>query len=378
MLNAMSNKFDAKNIAMYNYRWVYFINGKYFAMCKGDAIEIPYDVLARKVANDPLVHNANQVTQIIDMINIMNTCDQNGNPLEKWPDPTVIADAKLKGPISTPPALPISVSYKEWVLLSSLFLHPDRKKFYIIQGKSNSGKSTFLNLVKQVYDNDAFALQFDELDSEFKVSEAITHRLICCDEVGMNTVDGARLKTITSHDEMVCNRKMQRPFSMKTQSLIIGACNNMPNIMVADDGVLTRYCYYIKNDVIKEMNPGIAKYVYTHDTLVDVVRYAMYVDEMLEANGMDWFDCFRKDTRDLITLHNSVYITCNSEGYEFNCGGYKAYRKDAIELGFKPYGYDKFIFLCETFRDWGYLEYDEDKDRIVRTVSAGGNTSQPR
>lgn len=378
MNNVMSNKFDPKKIAQCDFRWVSFINGKYFSMFKGAPREIPYDELARRVAEDPLIKNANQVAQVIDMINIMNTCDLHGKPFEKWPEPIVIAEAKRKGVLSTPPALPISVSYEEWVLLASLFLHPDRKKFYIIQGKSNSGKSTFLNLIKQVYDNDAFALQFDDLDSEFKVSEAISHRLICCDEVGMKNVDGVKLKVITSHEDMICNRKMQRPFSMKTQSVIIGACNNMPNIMVADDGVLTRYCYYVKNNVIKDMDPAIAKYVYPHDTLVDVVRYAMCIDECLEANNIDWFDCFRKDTRDLIVLHNSVYVACTTSGYEFNCGGYKAYRKEAMEMGFKPYGYDKFIFLCETFRDWGYLEYDEEKDRIVRPLPTGGDAGQSR
>ncbi len=352
-------KFDAKMLATHDYGAIKFVNGKYFYYRDHAWEEIPMLALKALIAKHKDVHSATQVDNIIDMINITNIFDDNNQILDTWFEPPVISEAKRLGVLSIVPALPISVTYKEWVLLSSMILHPERKKFYIIQGKSNSGKSTLLNIVKQVY-GDTYSLQFDELDNDFKVSEAITHRLICCDEVGEGHIDGAKLKQIVSHDEMTCNRKNLRPISIKTNSVLIGACNNTPKLMIADDGVITRFCYYLKDTVIENPDPSLAHYTYDEQTLISVVRYCLYVDKTLTK---DWFDYFVDETHDLIVKKNSLYIVAQYDGFQHCLDGYKSYRKSAMELGYKPYGYENFEYMLELFKDWGYL--NEDGQQVV-------------
>lgn len=259
-----------------------------------------------------------------------------------WYDNYIVKEAKKPGDIK-PLAYPLN--NKELKLIHELlFYKGDKRKITILSGIGGSGKSTFGNLVQQLFSNDIAAIDLDSIKNRFTLSLALRHKLIYGDDLQNMPLEGSFFKTITSGALMSVEQKYQDAQSIKPQSALLFNCNKPPHIDISDTGMLRRIVYYYKNTKIADTDiddPNLVNKKYTTDELINIARAAYQIDMK------NWFKDFEEETHDLLSKYNSVRL--------FKTTNYAIYKQEAIDNGYKPYSRQNWEIIHETFDEWGVL-----------------------
>ena len=266
---------------------------------------------------------------------IMNFSDEN----KLWPELPLVKKARQLGPINEKITLPFSLTRKQLIIINRLLFHPEDERMFITTGKGQTGKSTFLNIIKQLFNNDYSSASVGDLSNGFIVAEAVKHRLICSDELGKGDLDTKILKQLASKQPLTINPKNSPPHEIISQSALFWCCNLVPKIDASDSGLLRRIVYYERNTKINNPDPTLNKKIFTEDELLLIARRALAYD------SPTWFDEFKKETYLNIMKNNSVYLTWEAINYS-------DYRELCLKKGLKAYSEPNYYTLKNLFTDW--------------------------
>ena len=258
-------------------------------------------------------------TEIDNIIDNLYTTNVN----DWWPDLPRVVKARELGPLPKDTKLPFPLDEKQLIIIDRLLFHREGNNLFITTGIGGSGKSTFLNIVKQLFDNDVSPASISQLGNEFTQAEAVKCRLIASDELSTGELNNADLKKMSDHNDIYCNPKGTKGYASKCQSQFIWSCNKVPRIDATDTGIMRRIVFYERNTKIQNPDPTLSKKIYTEDELLLIARVALaYEDD-------HWKDVFDEETHKLIMKDNSVNL-CPATTYQeyvdsCRCKGLRAF-----------------------------------------------------
>lgn len=262
----------------------------------------------------------------------------------KWYDLPIVEDAKN---YKNKHQMCYPLKTKQLMIINYLLRH-DEEIAFILTGVGGSGKSTFANIICQIFDNDTAALNLADLSNPFTLATGINKRLIYSTEINSDEMDNGILKQLFSNEEITINPKNQQPYKTRCQSSFFFNCNVAPKLDLADTGLLRRILYYDMNIKIKNPDKTLNKREWTYDDLVNIVRHALDVDMT------DWQKKFETETRYYVVKNNSVYINRREEKYN-------DYVIECRAQGLKPYSKPKWENIRALLKEWNLL----DKTQLV-------------
>lgn len=308
-----------------------FISGKWFRK----RVEIKN--IRKYLYVTGLFKSVDQLDKVIDSYIVMY------GKSSKWYDLTIIKEAKDLQELK-PMCYPLNE--KQLMIINYLLRH-DEEVFFILTGVGGSGKSTFANIICEIFDEDVAPLNLSDLSDDFKLATGIDKRLIYSTEINSDEINNGVLKQLFSNEELTINPKFSKPYKARCQSAFIFNCNIPPRLDLSDSGMLRRILYYSMNEKIQNPDPTLNKKEWTHDDLVNIVAHALNVDMT------NWKDKFKDDTRYNLLKYNSVFRFKDEDNY----GEYVEKCKDD---GLKPFARPKWEEIRLLLVEWGYI-----KEKIV-------------
>lgn len=304
----------------------------------------------RAIINNGLANNPSELNELIDMYEIMYE-----EPLD-WYVPASVK--YFYSMLWTKADIPFPLNREQLTIINRLLFHPDDEKFFILTGVGGSGKSTFLNIIKQLFDNDVSASTLADLSNEFKLEEALRHRLICADELNSDDINNGAVKTICSRQPVHVNRKYGSTYQTRSQSAMIFSCNKPPRLNISDSGMMRRVVFYSMNKKIENPNSAMKSLVLSPNDKANIIALAAEVD------NDNWEDLFKDDTRRVLKSTNSVYLTREYFDYE-------RYVDKCLRARYKPFSENNWREIAELFSLW---EGEEQSELWAKEVynSAGG------
>lgn len=265
----------------------------------------------------------------------------------KWYDLPIIAEAKAQEELK-PLCYPLND--KQLMIINYLLRH-DEEVFFILTGVGGSGKSTFANIICEIFDKDVAPLNLSDLSDDFKLATGIDKRLIYSTEINSDEINNGVLKQLFSNEELTINPKFQKPYKARCQSAFIFNCNIPPRLDLSDSGMLRRILYYSMNEKIENPDPSLNKMNWSHSDLVNIVAHALKMDMT------NWKENFKEDTRYNLLKYNSVFRykeVVSYTDYVDNC------RRD----GLKPFARPKWEEIRLLLIEWGYIGLEEVEDDV--------------
>lgn len=361
------------NCELLHYNGLRHINGKFFF--GDDEVTNIKSFLINWNMSNYICEDANDVNKILDTFLLMypSTDEWYDLPLIKrikeTCTPDIIGlddfiDFEIKTTLGS-----YFLTHKQLVLLK-LLLFTNEPILPILSGTGGSGKSTFLNLVKQLFGNDYASATLDQLSNNFTLHECIRHRLVCADEVNSDRLDYGKLKTLVSQEEVMCSAKYQDDKTYKTQSRFIFCCNKAPRIDITDEGMGRRIIYVKMNTVVAEPIKGLDTYIYSESELLSTLKFIYALDIK------DWKLLFRRDTREILVERNSVYTWYKYAMDKVNEYGngvsnptmyppkrpskdYDGYLRYRETIKTNCYNYENFLDVYEKLEEWGFIKDDD-------------------
>lgn len=200
------------------------------------------------------------------------------------------------------------LTHQQLIIIYYLVYMQDSEIMFITTGKAKTGKSTYLNIVRQLFENDFSSATLSDLTSnEFVRATAIQHRLICSDEINSDDVDAGILKTLISRQPTLLNAKNMKPIEIKSQSSLFYCCNKEPRIDITDTGIMRRVIFYRRDKRIENADKSLKTKVYTKEELLDFLILAIYTYDFFMDKDIDPLDIFAIDTGHYIFQSNSVF-----------------------------------------------------------------------
>ncbi len=268
---------------------------------------------------------------------------------EDWYRPSIIKEAmQLKSEGYMPKECPFPLDDKQLIILYILLFHPEQEAFFITTGIGGSGKSTFLNIIKQLFDNDVASTPLGSLGDPFILAEALKHRLIASDELGTGEVNLPVVKTIVSKQNIQVNEKYGSTYTTKAQSALFFCCNQAPKIDISDTGMLRRIVYYSRNTKISNPNPNFKNKKWSREDLIDFIICASEVGYIYDENDIDsWKEPFKDETNCYLVTTNNVGLYYKYIHTHSHIIDYQDYREYCHNNGYKPFAKHKFEEIIE-------------------------------
>lgn len=315
---------------------VRFISGKYFNQDNNEISNID-NYIKQACKSKQYIPKISDIDEIKKQLQIesMETL---------WPDLPIVTEAKNLGPITKDsPEInnaPFDLEAKQLLILNIILFHPNDEVMFITTGRARTGKSTYLNIIKQIFGDDTASIPLSELNG-FMVAEAVKKRLIASDELGKGDLDTKILKTMISKQELDVNPKYGRPFHVKCQSSLFYCCNKAPRIDITDTGILRRIIFYERDKVIENPDTSLNQKRYSHEELLWFIRRALAYETVYPK----WKEYFKQETYKYLMKDNSVYI-CR------DYATYPEYKDACSKKGLKAYSEPNWIDIRELFKEW--------------------------
>lgn len=315
---------------------VEFISGKYFATINNQPQEInKIEQYISKTYTDAYgAYNlllTSEIEEIKNQLVMQSTRDL-------WHNLPLVDKAKELGPINDNSEAPFELEYKQYIILNRLLYHPLDEVMFITTGVGGSGKSTFLNIIKQLFNNDVASIPLSELQG-FMIAQATQHRLVASDEIGSKELNNDVLKQLISKQELDVNPKYGKPYHTHCQSNFFYCCNKAPKIDVTDTGILRRIVFYSRDTKIQNPNTSFNKQIYTEEQLLWFARRALAFEDE------NWFDNFKQETHYYLESQNSVYICKDAKDYQ-------EYKAQCALKGLKAFSEPNWQSIKDLFEQW--------------------------
>lgn len=307
--------------------------------------------LTQKQMQNFIIKN-NFAVDLNDINNIINNVIARGSD-DNWPELPLVKKARELGPLKKSTKLAFDLDAKQLQLINIMLFHPEEERLFITTGIGGSGKSTFLNIIVQLFNNDVASATLEDLQDNSKLALAVKHRLIASDELNAGEMNNGIVKTLASKQRILIDQKYIPAYEVKSQTTLFFCCNKAPFIDVADSGLLRRIVFYERNTKIENPVYGLQKKVYTEEELLTIARTA------LAYENKDWYEQFKEETTRYILKSNSIYLAYQASLEKPLFNGYQGYREWCYQNGFKPYNscnwkeiYDNIIkMVSETIKE---------------------------
>lgn len=334
---------------------IQFISSKYFTKLKNPGTEIRE---IDKAISDFIMKKYRMYAKTTEINDLKDTIIRSGDCLGIWPEMPLVTEARGLGPkpydVKT---LPFPLDEKQMIIISRLLYHPLEASIFITTGVGGSGKSTYLNMIRHLFDNDCSNASLTSLSNEFNVAEAVKHRLICSDEIGKGSADEEMLKKISAKNPMLINPKNKTPYEVRSQSSIFYCCNKEPVLDITDSGILRRIVYYRRDTPITNPIEGMDSRGFDHTQCLEVARQAMSFD--VGESGKKWRDRF------LIETHDSLRKNLNVYRFK-NCTYYEQYAQACKEQGLKAYSQPRWEEITKLLDEWHKEDMSVTLDEMTK------------
>ena len=311
------------------------------------------DVKRWLAQNSNAFPTARSITEFIDMFNMKyHDADADWYPLP------IIFEAQKQIKEEGLKELSFPLCEKQLIIINLLLFHNEERAI-ILTGVGGSGKSTFANIICQIFDNDRSSCSLSDLSNRFKLETALSHRLIYSDELNSEDLNNGVIKMLISNQHVTVEQKNQVPYDTRCQSSFIWSCNNRPRIDLSDTGMLRRFVYYPMNNKIKNPNPMMKSKKWQHEELVNIVAHALSVDMT------DWFSKFELETHYYLLKDNPVFMYRKlSTGEPIT---YCQYAEKCKDNGYKPVANMKWLAITDLIKEWGlYDKTDKEIEQCLR------------
>ncbi len=157
-------------------------------------------------------------------------------------------------------------------------------KAFILIGDKSNGKSTFLDMVKNLLgDNNISALDLSELGDRFKTAELFGKLANIGDDIGDEFIANASVfKKLVTGDRLNVERKGQDPFEFNNYSKMLFSANSIPRIRDKTGAVLRRLIIIPFDATFSPDDPDFDPYVKYKLRESDVMEYLI----LLGINGL--------------------------------------------------------------------------------------------
>ncbi len=225
----------------------------------------------------------------------------------------------------------------------------NQKVAFFLHGKSNSGKSVMLDLVKKIVGEEfCSSVSFEQLASRFGTSHFLGKTLNVSGEAPDITAKRLDIfKTIVGNDAIMAEHKGKDGFYMRNYALLIFAANNMPEISIPDEA------YYNRLRIIR-YNKSVDKSMWINnlperlykESLGTILRFAIEGLKRFIDNGMEltyietsnlYVDEYRNDANSFISFITQ-FVKCESNGILLSKNLFGAYSEYCSQNMLKPIG----------------------------------------
>lgn len=355
-------------------RQLKFINGKYF--CEDEDGEFAVIDIDRALTKDYIntfgvAPDKEEIAYLKSAIKALSYIDDTDK--REWPKLPIVLEVENIGKfgadfwkIYEETKLPFELTAKQYMILNRILFHPEERYLWIVTGAARTGKSTFLNLVKQLFDNDYYALSITAFDKQFGLAPALSCRLAGGDDMGDDRVQETdKLKSIVSQQAISVEEKFQAPYTVHhPQTQLFFCCNEIPMFDFTSDGILRRLMIYGRETKIEDTNDNIDLLNYKYSN-IQLLKIALISYEFPMDN---WKEIFQEETCRYVIYRTSVgqyYI--NFKVNRFSHPEYKGYLEYCINQGIKyPYAkrnydmligyFDKYRFDIDKLRKWSFYK----------------------
>ena len=196
------------------------------------------------------------------------------------------------------------------------------QKFVVLYGSAGSGKSTFLNIVQQLFDGyyatfDAKAL--GSASNSFALESFKDNPLIAIQHDGdlSKIEDNTRLNSIVSHEQLVINEKFTKTYAAKMNTFLFMGTNRPVRITEAKSGLIRR---------LIDVHPSGRKVPFDrYQVLMGMIPFelgaiASHCLEVYKGLGPNYYDGYVP--KDMMSATNDFYDFVDNYFDEFNSREY--------------------------------------------------------
>lgn len=240
------------------------------------------------------------------------------NKTALWPLPRLAIMAKKEGPLPEIPELFSFLDFKTCIIFAKLLFHfsNENQHFFYIQGTGGSGKSTVLNVMRQLLDGD-YSVADPSVDlGKFDVADTVGKRLISNDDIQGDFRDNSELKKIAMGEPLRIHIKMKAGYTLKEYySNILFLGNLEPVFDITDRGMTRRAVWHRMDKVIQKPDKTLKGRKYTDEELLSLARFLLEVDNGLEDH---WMDFLSEETVNNILSTDNVFKWKNDMRISFD------------------------------------------------------------
>lgn len=266
------------------------------------------------------------------------------------------------------PKLPLcfkNLTTKQAIIICRLlFFKPsENAAFFLIQGGGGTGKSTFLNIILQLFGNDKAVCDPCNDLGGFRSSSCLTKRLIYNDDIKGDFCDVETLKKVCTSAPVKIEKKFSDAFDIIPQCHAIFLSNPQPSFSINDEGRRRRIVWYQRNHKIENPDPTFVNKKYTHDELIQLVKFLACINYRLVESYQTWEAIkktyFDKQTHEQIRNCSSLGIwlnqNCNFKGQDY-AKTYPDFAQFCKSNGFKCYNILNYRKVLSTLETWQQID----------------------
>lgn len=195
-----------------------------------------------------------------------------------------------------------------WQSIAFVLSNAAAKKFLVLEGVGNSGKSKLINLLENLFTDDVFPLKLEDFGEKFLLDKISGRKLITCADLPKSVIGGTaigNIKAITGGDKINGQAKFGDPYTLETggSQRIVFATNHAITIKEKDDAFTDRIVYvpFVNAVSPEERDPELLdKLIMEKDAIVTTAL--QYLPELLATN---FTFAGEEETEALLSVYNA-------------------------------------------------------------------------
>lgn len=171
------------------------------------------------------------------------------------------------------------------------------RKFFIIQGASNSGKSTLLKIINDIIgENNISSIELQKLDERFKTAHLKDKIANIFDDIPANQIrESSTIKALVSGTQMNVEFKHEKGFEFKNKARLIFTCNQLPSSIDTTTGYYNRCLILSMDNVVDKEKIDVNLLDKLLSEKSGIVNWAIEGLKRLINNGYNFTDSTSMD-----------------------------------------------------------------------------------
>lgn len=196
-------------------------------------------------------------------------------------------------------------------------------KFIVLVGDKANGKSTFLNLIKDVLgERNYSALDLDELDDRFSTALMFGKLANIGDDISDDFLKGKStsvLKKLATGNDLKAEFKGRDGFTFKPTAALIFSVNNVPRMKDPTGAIMRRLLFVPLNASFSKTDPDYDPYITYKLRAENVMKYLIRLgvdglSRIFKTNGFTECDLSTQALEEYEEYNNPVLAFCNEQG----------------------------------------------------------------